>query len=193
MMHTISGKAHKSKTGKQIEAKVMKEGCAQCKKKCTERINQHTRENIFENYWSGSKSWDIKRQFILAHVKSKPPSRKRPVDGSRGIQRKQTISYSLTINNGSVAVCKVFFHNTLGISETVVRNALKKQEVGGFVSMDMRGRHVLQTKFQNMYGTGFVHTFGHFLHTKATIVGLQHDFYKNMTVVAQQGDDDDDD
>nr|CAH7758675.1 unnamed protein product [Callosobruchus chinensis] len=146
MMHTISGKAHKSKTGKQIEAKVMKEGCAQCKKRCTERINQHTRENIFENYWSGSKSWDIKRQFILAHVKSKPPSRKRPVDGSRGIQRKQTISYSLTINNESVAVCKVFFLNTLGISETVVRNALKKQEVGGFVSMDMRGRHVPANK-----------------------------------------------
>nr|CAH7742564.1 unnamed protein product [Callosobruchus chinensis] len=119
MMHTISGKAHKSKTGKGIEAKVMKEGCAQCKKRCTKRINQHTRENIFENYWSGSKSWDIKRQFILR---------------------------TLRINNESVAVCKVFFLNTLGISETVVRNALKKQEVGGFVSMDMRGRHVPANK-----------------------------------------------
>nr|CAH7764826.1 unnamed protein product [Callosobruchus chinensis] len=59
MMHTISGKAHKSKTGKQIEAKVTKKGCAQCKKRCTERINQHTIENIFENYWSGSKIFGI--------------------------------------------------------------------------------------------------------------------------------------
>nr|CAI5816863.1 unnamed protein product [Callosobruchus analis] len=170
-MDTVSGRAHQSKTGKQIRAKVMKQGCIQCKK-CSEKINQYSRENIFENYRSGSKSWDIKRQLIVVHVKSKPPSRKRSVDGSRGTQRQQTLSYSFTIDNESVAVSKMFLLNTLGISETVVRTALKKREIGGFVSMDMRGGMFQQTKFQVMCGTGFVHTFGHYLYMKTSIVGI---------------------
>nr|CAI5867579.1 unnamed protein product [Callosobruchus analis] len=165
MMDTVSGKAHQSKTGKQIGAKVMKQGCVQCKK--------YTRENIFENYWSGSKSWDIKRQFIVAHVKSKPPSRKRLVDRSRGTQRQQTLYYSFMIDSESVAVCKMLFLDTLGISETVVRTALKKREVGSFVSMDIRGRHVPANKISD-HVRDRVHTFGHSLYTKATIVGIRH-------------------
>lgn len=41
-----------------------------------------------------------------------------------------------------VSVCKTFFLNTLGISESVVRNVLKKDDTGGFAFQDMRGRHV---------------------------------------------------
>nr|CAH7747675.1 unnamed protein product [Callosobruchus chinensis] len=43
-------------------------------------------------------------------------------------------------------LCKVFFLGTLGILESVVRNALKKETTGGFVSPDQRGRHAPPNK-----------------------------------------------
>lgn len=103
---------------------------------------------IFKNYWDEAKSWDLKRQFIISHVVSKATNRHRPSDGSRGNQRKQTILYNFDIGGEKIDVCKVFFLNTLGISETVVRNALKKRLEGGFISADMRGRHTPTNKLR---------------------------------------------
>ncbi|CAH1109858.1 unnamed protein product [Psylliodes chrysocephalus] len=51
-------------------------------------------------------------------------------------------------------MCKVFFLNTLGISETVVRNELKKSERGGFVSQDIRGRHEPKNKLPEVIKEG---------------------------------------
>lgn len=143
---TLSGKEHISKSGKIIKEKSIKPGCFPCKKKCTEKINQNSRLDIFNNYWDESKSWEMKRQCILTQVESKPARRSRPKDGSRGDQRKQSIKYYLIVNGEKINVCKVFFLNTFGISETVVRNALKKQIAGGFAQTDMRGRHTPTNK-----------------------------------------------
>lgn len=146
---TLRGAEHTTKSGKQIVAKAIKSGCGPCRKNCTEIISENTRKEIFKQYWSEEKTWDIKRQFVRSHVESKPTERRRPKDNSRN-SKKQTINYFFEIESeGStkkVYVCKTYFLNTLGISETVVRNALKKQVSGGFVSRDMRGRHVPRNK-----------------------------------------------
>lgn len=126
----------------------MKPTCRPCKKKCSEKINENERKEIFSSYWEATKTWDVKRQFIISHVKSKPINRERPKDHSRHGQRMQTILYYFDVNGSRIEVCKVFFLNTLGVSETVVRTALKKGTTGGFVTPDMRGRHIPPNKLQ---------------------------------------------
>lgn len=123
---TLAGKQHISKSGKSISSKVVKPGCAPCRKKCVEKISEVRREEIFKNYCNKNKTGDIKRQFVLSRIKTTPTKRKRPADHSRDDQRKQTIRYTFVVDGRTIEVCKVFFLNTLGISETVVRNAFKK-------------------------------------------------------------------
>lgn len=146
---TLRGEEHMTKKGKNIAAKAVKSGCAPCRRNCTEKIPDKLRKQIFKEYWSEEKNWDVKRQFVCSHIESKPTERRRPKDNSKN-SKKQTINYFFDIPfeglTKKVDVCKTYFVNTLGISETVVRNALKKQTAGGFVSRDMRGRHVPPNK-----------------------------------------------
>nr|CAH7736374.1 unnamed protein product [Callosobruchus chinensis] len=148
-MAALRGAEHTTKSGKKISSKAVKSGCAPCRKNCSEIITESTRQEIFNEYWNEKKHWDLKRQFIRSHVESKPIVRRRPRDNSKN-SKTQTIKYFFEIPfkhaTKKVDVCKTYFLNTLGISETVVRNALKKQTVGGFVSRDMRGRHVPPNK-----------------------------------------------
>lgn len=144
---TLSGEQHVSKTGNIIKEKFLKPACRPCKKKCSEQINEDERKEIFRNYWDEPKTWDLKRQFIRSHVGSEPIRRERRKDFSRS-GKKQTIRYHFDANGKRVEVCKVFFLNTLGVSETVVRTALRKGTTGGFVHQDMRGRHTPPNKLQ---------------------------------------------
>lgn len=146
---TLAGKEHISKSGKHIKAKTLKPGCASCRKKCTELINEEFRKQIFNEYWNKENSWDMKRQFILSQVKAEKTKRHRPKDNSRN-SKKITVRYYFNIKPNNISerieVCKKFFVGTLGISETVVRNALKKEVHGGFLTKDMRGRHTPPNK-----------------------------------------------
>ncbi|CAH1112240.1 unnamed protein product [Psylliodes chrysocephalus] len=47
---TLAGKEHVSKLGKNISAKKIRRGCGPCRKKCTDKINELNREQIFNNY-----------------------------------------------------------------------------------------------------------------------------------------------
>ncbi|CAH1226770.1 unnamed protein product [Diabrotica balteata] len=95
---TLAGKEHVSKSGKIISAKELKPGCRSCRRKCSDKMNELERVQIFNNYWTETKTWDLKRQFVLSRVNSVPTKRKRPVDGRRDNQRKQTIHYNFEIN-----------------------------------------------------------------------------------------------
>lgn len=90
----LRGAEHTTKSGKKIIAKAIKSGCAPCRKNCTAIISEDTRKQIFKEYWSEGKNWDIKRQFICSHVESKPTERRRPKDNRRN-SKKQTINYFL--------------------------------------------------------------------------------------------------
>ncbi|KAF2893968.1 hypothetical protein ILUMI_12204, partial [Ignelater luminosus] len=77
---------------------------------------------------------------------SRPISRKRPGDKSKENQRKQSITYTFEVNGDLGKVCKIFFLNTLGISETVVKNALEKRNFAGFTAPGMREKHTPKNK-----------------------------------------------
>lgn len=147
-LKTLAGETHTSKTGNLVPKKNMKPTCGPCKKKCPEKVDDNLRRHIFSSYWDPTKNWDVKRQFIISHVRSKPVDRVRSKDGSRSGKRKRTILYDFDVNGTQVDVCKIFFLNTLGISETVVRTALEKKNLGGFAARDMRGYHPPSNKLQ---------------------------------------------
>ncbi|KAK0179311.1 hypothetical protein PV327_005075 [Microctonus hyperodae] len=56
----LDGKEHVSKSGNNISAKKIQPGCSPCRKKCTEKINERQRLEIFNNYWNENKSWRLK-------------------------------------------------------------------------------------------------------------------------------------
>lgn len=55
--------------------------------------------------------------------------------------RTQTLNYSFTSNNENIAVCKIFFLNTLRIGEQMVYTALDKVMKADEGLKDIRGKH----------------------------------------------------
>nr|XP_037875673.1 uncharacterized protein LOC119630407 [Bombyx mori] len=135
----LSGKAYTSKKGKFVPEKKIKPVCA-CRLKCNERISENVRTTIYQKYYAEDMTWDRKRQFIISRVSEAPTARSRRRDPDQLPKRAYTLHYTFLINEKVEKVCKKFFLNTLAISETVVRNAVKKS-TNGFVQADRRGRH----------------------------------------------------
>ncbi|XP_063216836.1 uncharacterized protein LOC134527814 [Bacillus rossius redtenbacheri] len=143
----ISGKKYVSCKGTVMEAKILKPPCKEtCRLKCTQRFDENNRIRIHKEFWAEDRSWDSKRQYISSCVTAKPIRRSRPRDFSRENERTKSNTYSLTIDNKKLVVCKVFFLNTLCISENFVRTAQAKTSEVGMVVADQRGRHVAVNK-----------------------------------------------
>lgn len=87
-------------------AKKIKPGCGPCRRKCTDKINEVDRVEIFNNYWNENKSWDLKLQLTISRVKCSRSKRKRSADSIRGNKRKQTIQYTFEINGKIIEVLK---------------------------------------------------------------------------------------
>lgn len=123
-------------TSQIFPAKKLKESC-DCKRlKCNTKISEQSRKTLFNVYW---KLGDInkQRQFIINCVSKHNKERKRTKsDNSR---RNSSLKYFFCIEDVEVEVCKIFFLNTLSISETTVTTALKKV-ANGVVEDDNRGK-----------------------------------------------------
>lgn len=142
-----SGKSYISCKGTLKDAKALKPPCKEtCRLKCSQLINENDRSRIHKEFWLEDRSWDSKRQYVASCVKSKPTSRSRPRDSSRANERTKSNTYSFTIDNKNTVVCKVFFLNTLSVSESFVRTAQAKTSQVGMVIADQRGRHVAVNK-----------------------------------------------
>lgn len=63
----VWGQEYVSKKSKVVAAKEMKPSCS-CKMKCSERLLENGRQQIFDAYWSKEKSVEVNRQFILTCV-----------------------------------------------------------------------------------------------------------------------------
>lgn len=90
-LKTLAGEAHTSKTGNLVSKKTMKPACRPCKKKCHQKVDENLRKEIFNGYWDPTKNWDVKRQFIISHVASKPIDRVRSKDNSRSGKKNNSI------------------------------------------------------------------------------------------------------
>lgn len=144
-----SGLEYKTDSGSRVmNPKLLKEpGGENCKLSCKNRIPEERRQIIHSNFWSPSKTVDVRRQHIASIVSQIPIKRRREKTGERRGKRIFTDCYSFEIEKKTERVCrKFFFLNTLSISQQTVDTAVKKKKEGGIVTPDKRGRHQLVNK-----------------------------------------------
>lgn len=100
----------------------MKPACnTNCRMKCSTKISEQNREEIFTFYWDPEKDYNLKRQFIVSCIQSKPTARQRLRSGDESKLRSNTLVYSFVVNGITTAICKTMFLNTLNISQQVVK------------------------------------------------------------------------
>lgn len=135
------GEAYTTAKGKDIPERNMK-SLKQCRMKCSEILDDVTRQVIFAEYWSLG-SHDRRVQYISSLIETAPTkvSRKRKTDSMKC--RDVTHLYHLEIQGERKNVCKSCFLNTLDEKEKFVRLALlnKLQHMSSVTETDKRGRH----------------------------------------------------
>ncbi|XP_071055447.1 uncharacterized protein [Onthophagus taurus] len=137
-----AGEEYLSATNKLTGKKEMKAPCPdECKKQCKQNISVESRALIHSQFWNGSIELDQKRQFIASCIEEVPVERVRARTGSRAGKRKTSLKYFFSVDGKKFSVCRTYFLNTLNISQTSVRNALSKRQLGGIVIPDQRGKH----------------------------------------------------
>ena len=123
-----AGQTYVNDKGNVIPARAMKEPCPNCRKQCMERVGQEMREKIFNMFWSKEMTWEKKRQYMEDCVEEVAvKTRTVPVTEMK-LNRKVHMKYTLKLGDWEQNVCKLFFLNTLGISQKFVIVSLKKQK-----------------------------------------------------------------
>ena len=143
-----AGEEYISKKGKVVPARIIKPPCS-CRLKCSEKLLQSDRQEIFNAYWSQEKGNDIKRQLTVSCVEKHSTVRSRKRDLASNKSKQNTLQYYFTVKGIRTRVCKLMFLNTLSISNTVVVNVLKNIELGGIVKIDQRGKQTPVNKTHN--------------------------------------------
>lgn len=143
----LSGKEYICRRKTLIEAKSLGPPCKDtCRFKCFLNITPEQRRNIFKMFWSPSKSVELKRQFVASSVHLVDVKRRRSRTGERENKKTYNRKFTFSIDGVQTEVCKVFFLNTLAISQTFVSTALSKKLVGGMTEADQRGKKVPPNK-----------------------------------------------
>lgn len=126
------------------EKKFIYKDCSKCSRKCNVNFTENDVRIIFQKFWA-MKDSNKQRQYLAPLIKEIPKERVRA--GSNESRRKITRNYFFYKNNKEIQVCLGFFLSTLNVSETFVRNILKKRdESNTVVSPDKRGRHCPSVK-----------------------------------------------
>ncbi|VEN62401.1 unnamed protein product, partial [Callosobruchus maculatus] len=136
-----AGEEYISKKKKRVPPRKIKDACkSTCKLKCSQVFTNEDREKIFKQYWSATADNNVKRQFVASSITVQPIQRRRERTGQKN--RDRSLLYHFLKNDRTIRVCKVFFLNTLCISQTCVETALAKRcSEGGVVTEDFRGKH----------------------------------------------------
>ncbi|CAH2100600.1 unnamed protein product [Euphydryas editha] len=120
---------------KQYPAKSVGSSC-KCKLKCGETFSFEIRNDIMRTFYKlGNR--ELQWQYIIKYVTSESVKKLQVI---RNKNRTQTIRYYLPLEDDKVRVCKVFFLNTLQISEQTVYTAIEKND-SDLDKMDNRGKH----------------------------------------------------
>ncbi|CAL1544467.1 unnamed protein product, partial [Lymnaea stagnalis] len=108
----------KGKSMKRV--RYIKNGCSNtCQKRCKQKISQVTREELFSGYWN-LEDESRRKEFIAGHANKLPIMTCR--EGSR---RRFSVDWAFTVKGDSFSVCKLFFLDTLDISEETAYLAIK--------------------------------------------------------------------
>lgn len=109
---------YKSVNGKIIEGKTIKEPfSSKCRSKSTNKISEDEKNLIFMDYW---KLGNLSRQqkFISLHVTKIDPKHRYPKQNSN---QSLNYEYNFKINGLQIQVCKIYFKNTLSITDRSIR------------------------------------------------------------------------
>ena len=109
--------------------------CSKCKFKCSEKISEEQRQQIFNSYWN-LQSHDRQRDYICDHVLEKFKA---------GVKKKVARSFTFHINGEIVRVCRSYFTSTLGIGRKTVECALTRQSMSS-APMDKIGKSTPHNK-----------------------------------------------
>ena len=146
----LQGKEYLTESGKHVSEKsVEKVDCAKCRYKCSSKVSEVKRQDIFTQVWNIG-NYERQRAFVASYVTEQKSK------GIEGCRRETARSYFLPCKEASVRVCKKFFLATLSIGKKVVDYALKKKVSGVYVGTDMRGNNPSGNKFPS-HVTDFVH------------------------------------
>ncbi|KAK3107527.1 hypothetical protein FSP39_016707 [Pinctada imbricata] len=138
----LSGQQYVSQRGKTVNAKEMKQvNCNKCKLKCSSKVSDEKRREVFQNFWSLG-SYERQKDFVVSHVEEKNTRTYLTDDNQPAKKRRQVYrTYSFEVDGIRTPVCKKFFMSTLSVGESYVDHAMKNKSGGVFAGSDMRGRH----------------------------------------------------
>lgn len=135
-----------------MQARKVRPACGEkCKLKCSSKIEENKRLEIFENYWS-LESLKSQREFISRSMTAVRPQYQYKKEGSR---RQCNHAFHFVINEVNVRVCKFFFMATLDINNRVIRTVVTKLNEG-FLQEDLRGKHGHHFKVDSAIKDGVV-------------------------------------
>ncbi|CAG9814622.1 unnamed protein product [Phaedon cochleariae] len=120
---------------REIKQRCKEEACTRSNKKCNEFTDDNRKEICTAFYGMGNLS--LQREYVTRHTKTE--TKKRKVTQNESSRRSNTVFYCLPLNGVLQPVCKVFFLNTLSVSEKTVRTALAKLQPTGVVEPEKRG------------------------------------------------------
>lgn len=123
-----AGQTYVNDKGNVIPARKIKEPCTNCRKQCLERVPQELREKIFNMFWSKEMTWEKKRQYIEDCIEENAVKKRTLPASQLKLNRKVHMKYTLKLGNWQENVCKLFFMNTLGISQKFAIVSLRKQK-----------------------------------------------------------------
>jgi hypothetical protein len=126
-----------SKLKKQVPARSIKDVCNNCRLKCSERISETERIDLFNNYWSLG-NLELQRAYISScMIDIKPKYRYTNAEKPR----LPNSALYFTVNGNKIRVCKKYFINSLDESDRQLRTVKKKINLQGFIEKDRRGKH----------------------------------------------------
>lgn len=141
------GEAYISKSGQAHSARSIRPRCTNCRFQCS-TVSDAEREKLFTEYYALG-DIHLQWQYIARSVSTVQAKYPRPHMKKK---RSCTYAYTFQLDAGgkrSVRVCKLFFMNTLAVSNQVNKSAQSKcNEHGELVVRDRRGsmRHLRAVK-----------------------------------------------
>lgn len=117
----LAGKQYTSASGKTIRAKeVQPQDCSKCRFKCSVKISDDERKEIFQNYWN-LQNYQRHRDLICNTIVESKPARIRTTARR---SRKSSRTFVLKIKDNSNRICNFFYLKTLDIGEKKLLNML---------------------------------------------------------------------
>lgn len=136
-----TGQAYTNRRQKIIEERKIKPPCGErCRLQCQSKLTHDERALLFKEYWAlgaAKRQWE----YILKCMSIILPKYRYVRDGAKPRQNNNAFHFKLP--GKTVRVCKIFFVNTLGISNSQISTALNKRSnyTNSFPIEDNRGKH----------------------------------------------------